>query len=234
MQHGQRRHPCLFLVVAALLLLARSEAFQDGDYVPVSRRGQFSQVRSNWHDLLGRYCPRFGSNRLVAVPIPHPITGSEVGSYKIMLALAGDRLYTHWLRILGPGAPEVPFLEVTLIRTGNDVISVRAEVGPVPDTYVHMHQQLKSEWVNATAWPKHLLVEYKWVERHEVNAIPGLYVLISSCLIVALVLVVSALLSNEAKVREFMADMAAEEPVQQGLGAGFDAPYRGSAAPKGD
>lgn len=55
------------------------------------------------------------------------------------------------------------------------------QVGPVPDTYVHMHQQLKSEWVNATAWPKHLLVEYKWVERHEVNAIPGLYVLISSC-----------------------------------------------------
>lgn len=51
----------------------------------------------------------------------------------------------------------------------------------------------------------------------------------------ALVLVVSALMSNEAKVREFMADMAAEEPlVQQGLGAGFDAPYRGSAAPKGD
>lgn len=56
----------------------------------------------------------------------------------------------------------------------------------------------------------------------------------STGLIVALVLVVSALLSNEAKVREFMADMAAEEPVQQGLGAGFDAPYRGSAAPKGD
>ena len=42
--------------------------------------------------------------------------------------LTGDRLYTRWLRILGPGAPAVPLLAVTLTRTGNDVMSVKAEV----------------------------------------------------------------------------------------------------------
>lgn len=54
-------------------------------------------------------------------------------------------------------------------------------MGPLPDAYLHMHQQLQAEWRNASAWPKHLLVEYTWQERHEVNAIPGLYVLISTC-----------------------------------------------------
>ena len=51
----------------------------------------------------------------------------------------------------------------------------------MPDGYLHLHQQLQAEWANATAWPKHLLVEYTWLERHEVNATPGLYVLITTC-----------------------------------------------------
>ena len=54
-------------------------------------------------------------------------------------------------------------------------------MSPVPDAFLHMHAQLEAEWGNATAWPKHLLVDYKWLERHEVNAVPGLYVLFSTC-----------------------------------------------------
>ena len=53
------------------------------------------------------------------------------------------------------------------------------QVVPVPAT--HMHDRLEAEWHNVTAWPKHLLVEYRWRERHEVNAIPGLYLLFATC-----------------------------------------------------
>jgi len=52
-------------------------------------------------------------------------------------------------------------------------------VVPVPAT--HMHDRLEAEWGNVTAWPKHLVVEYRWKERHEVNAIPGLYLLFATC-----------------------------------------------------
>ncbi len=59
------------------------------------------------------------------------------------------------------------------------LLSTWPQVVPVPAT--HMHDRLQAEWRNATAWPKHLLVEYRWRERHEVNAVPGLYLVFTTC-----------------------------------------------------
>ena len=59
------------------------------------------------------------------------------------------------------------------------LLRLRPQVVPVPAT--HMHDRLEAEWRNATAWPKHLLVEYRWRERHEVNAVPGLYLIFTTC-----------------------------------------------------
>ena len=41
---------------------------------------------------------------------------------------AGDRLYTHWLKLIGHGAYLIPMLEVELTRAGNDIKSVSAQV----------------------------------------------------------------------------------------------------------
>jgi hypothetical protein len=50
----------------------------------------------------------------------------------------------------------------------------------VPDHYLEQHAVLSEEWKNATRWPKHLLLDYRWREEHEVNAVPGMYVLFAT------------------------------------------------------
>lgn len=50
----------------------------------------------------------------------------------------------------------------------------------MPEHYLEQHKILTEEWGNATRWPKHLLLEYQWREEHEVNAVPGMYVLFAT------------------------------------------------------
>ena len=50
----------------------------------------------------------------------------------------------------------------------------------MPDHYLEQHAVLTEEWRNATRWPKHLLLDYRWREEHEVNAVPGMYVLFAT------------------------------------------------------
>jgi hypothetical protein len=54
------------------------------------------------------------------------------------------------------------------------------QVVHVPDHYLEQHAVLTDEWKNATRWPKHLLLDYRWREEHEVNALPGMYVLFAT------------------------------------------------------
>lgn len=50
----------------------------------------------------------------------------------------------------------------------------------MPDHYLEQHRILNEQWGNATAWPKHLLLDYRWREEHEVNAVPGMFVLFAT------------------------------------------------------
>ncbi len=50
----------------------------------------------------------------------------------------------------------------------------------MPEHYLERHPTLTAEWGNATTWPKHLLVDYRWRTAHEVDAIPGMYVLFAT------------------------------------------------------
>lgn len=142
---------------AALCLLRPCGAeYRVGDFVPTARRGQFHgvracaarsapvltrlapQSRTQWHDLLGRHCPKFGHTKTVrcwrlprrpqqaadfgtlrpqvAVPLPRPVAFSPGDEYKLALAFDGDRFLTPWLPVLGKRAPEVPLLQVELVR----------------------------------------------------------------------------------------------------------------------
>ncbi len=57
-----------------------------------------------------------------------------------------------------------------------------SQVLPVPQGYLYAHHQLLDEFKNATAWPKHLLVEYSWTTEHTVDALSALYVVFFLCM----------------------------------------------------
>ncbi|KAF5843216.1 hypothetical protein DUNSADRAFT_892 [Dunaliella salina] len=66
------------------------QAFRDGDFIQSARKSQFHGQRTHWHDLLGHHCPRYGHQRLVAMPLQKPIanfTGDD--DYKIQLSFDG-------------------------------------------------------------------------------------------------------------------------------------------------
>jgi hypothetical protein len=92
---------------------------------------------------------------------------------------AGDRYLTPWLKVLGPGAPPVPVVHVTVRRAGEDILGVKAMVHTAPVEYEHQHKALVDEWLNASAWPKHLLIRYHFVSEREVDLDQGLYVLMA-------------------------------------------------------
>lgn len=236
--------------VLIALLFPLVGGYQDGDFVSISRRGQFHEVRTHWHDLLARHCPHFGRTRVVVIPVPQPLGFKSVDTYKIGFSIAGDRLYTTWLKILGGSTPEVPMIEMTLVRMGEDIKSISAEVQPVPEHYSGHHAALVEEWANATQWPKHLLVDYKWKEEQEVDAVPGMYILFATALVAAIVVAVSALAHQQDNLQEFAGDIISEPDIfsptpssgrSQGdasAGGIYLSPgppaYRMSSAPKAD
>lgn len=52
----------------------------------------------------------------MAIPLPQPVGFLPGDDYKLALSFDGDRLHTPWLTLLGKSAPEVPLVEVTLVR----------------------------------------------------------------------------------------------------------------------
>uniref|UniRef100_A0A7R9W1U5 Transmembrane 9 superfamily member n=1 Tax=Chlamydomonas euryale TaxID=1486919 RepID=A0A7R9W1U5_9CHLO len=230
-------------------LFAVAAGFREGEFIPAARKAQFHEVRTQWHDLLGSHCPRFGQERLVALPLPRPHLPLEpkVDTYKIQLSFDGDRHVTHWLKVIGPGAPPVPVVHVTLRRAGEDILGVKAQVQIAPISYEHMHKPLVEEWQNASAWPKHLLIKYKFQSEHEVDLDRGIYVLMVMGLTVFFILVMGAAAGSEAKLSKFLHDMTSEAalafvPTQQAatsevvVGGGSEPliPHMYKGAGKGD
>jgi len=191
------------LACAALCALRPCDAeYHVGDFVPTARRAQFHgvraavvvvvaptarplsaacglQSRTQWHDLLGRHCPKFGHSKTVrprrqrrrppalltahaqvAVPLSRPVGFAAGDEYKLALAFDGDRFLTQWLPVLGKRAPEVPLLQVELVRlagarsprcahapraqthTGGYISAVHASSQAVPASYLRVHAEL--------------------------------------------------------------------------------------------
>ncbi|KAL4426500.1 hypothetical protein ABPG77_008358 [Micractinium sp. CCAP 211/92] len=210
----------LALRLLALLLLGiascRGSEFLEGDFIPAARRGQFHGQRTHWHDILGSHCPKFGVKRLVAVPLPQPVGYKVADEYKVQFSFDGDRHVTPWLTIIGKHAPLPPFVEVELVRTGNTIKSVSASVYALSHDDQMDHAVLVREFVNATHWPKHLLVNYRWRTQHEEDEEGGLLVLFSAGALVAVLLALNVVRTYQDKLQAFLADVAGEQP-----GAGF-------------
>ena len=109
----------LFLASPASPTLAASapSEFRTGEFIPTARRVQYHGTRSRWVDLASKHCPRFGSDGLLAIPLPAPIVpptkhqrkhgdGAAAdappllhGTYKVQFAFDGERVLTPWLTV---------------------------------------------------------------------------------------------------------------------------------------
>ena len=112
----------------------------------------------------------------MSLPLPEPIGFDHATDYKLQLSFDGDRIVTPWLQLIGRRAPEAPSLVVELSRSGDALVSVTVHVVNMHRTDMHYHR-VKNEFSDATKWPKHVPVHYKWKARHEVNSNRGLIVL---------------------------------------------------------
>ncbi|PSC71398.1 ATP-dependent helicase deoxyribonuclease subunit B [Micractinium conductrix] len=207
--------------LAALLLgvaAARATEFQESDFVPAARRAQFHGQRTHWHDILGSHCPKFGVKRLVAVPLPQPQGYKAADEYKLQLSFDGDSHVTPWLAIIGKHAASPPYVEVELVRTGSEIKSVSAQVFALDAEDQRDHAPLVKEFLNATHWPKHLLVHYTWRTQLDEDEESGLLVLFSAGAFVALLLGLNVARTYRDKLAAFLADVAGEAP-GTGLGA---------------
>lgn len=194
------------VVVFAVFLVGLAKAdFQEGEYIPTSRRAQYQAKRTHWHDLLGRHCPRFGLDKVVAVPLPKPVDFKPQGGtfeYKLSLSFNGDRFHTPWLSVIGKKINAVPMIEVDLVRSGSQLRSVRAKVVPAPGTIGDTHKQLLEEFGNIELWPKHLLIQYKWTSVDEIDVDRGLYMLFGGSLLLTTIASLSVVNSYQAKLAQ--------------------------------
>lgn len=210
-------HTLVFLLLAILAISCH--AFKEGEYISTSRKAQFpdatgSNIRSQWHDLLGSYCPRFGYNRLVAIPIPAPHASdlsTGLKEYKLQLSFDGDRYVTQWIKIMGPGAPSFPSVIVSLRKAGEDLLGVSSHVIETPVHYLHSHSRLVDEFKNASHWPKHLLVHYHWKSEHEADLDTGLLAVMIVSLLVLMVVLVNATRGSKSKLEQFIKEMTHQD-----------------------
>jgi hypothetical protein len=72
---------------------------------------------------MGQHCPKFGVKRLVAVPLPQPLSFKAADEYKLQLSFDGDSHLTPWLPIIGKRAASPPYVEVELVRSGDAIKS---------------------------------------------------------------------------------------------------------------
>lgn len=200
----------LSIVISACSVSLVAANYQDGEFVPSARRAQFHGVRTTWHDLLGRHCPRFGQDRVVAVPLPYPKGHHASDDYKISFSFDHDRLVTHWLRIIGKHAPAAPLVDIELTQRADILTSAKAKVLPVPKYYLRQHQQLLNEFQNSTHWPKHLLVQYHWRHNDALNVNAALYVLFGIGILTSAVMAVNVIVNYQQKLSEFLAHLATE------------------------
>lgn len=115
--------------------------------------------------------------RTVPAPTPTASVHASVLALRSPGSFAGDRHLTPWVPLLGQDAPAVPLVEVTLRRSGEELLGATAEVLEAPQEYQQRHPVLVAELRNVTHWPKHVLVHYQFDTRNEVDLDRGLYLL---------------------------------------------------------
>jgi len=194
----------LFRVWLLAGCLTASLAYNAGEIVPMARRGQYHNMRTEWHDALGRHCPRFAASQEVVLPIPRPVGYTNGEPYKMSLMLGREKYVTTWLLIMGLRKIQVPMVDMELQHFGGELRGVRATVVPLPPDYLQQHLEVARQFQNSTHWPKHIMIRYKWVEHKEVDVTLGLTLLFGASAILTTVLAIFILQSSKEKLSKFV------------------------------
>eukprot|EP00271_Cylindrocystis_brebissonii_P005075 TRINITY_DN17015_c0_g1_i1.p1 TRINITY_DN17015_c0_g1~~TRINITY_DN17015_c0_g1_i1.p1 ORF type:complete len:229 (-),score=43.51 TRINITY_DN17015_c0_g1_i1:1396-2082(-) len=189
-----------------LATCATAAGYAPGEIVPMSRRGQYHNMRTEWHDTLGRHCPRFAVEREVVLPIPRPIGLASHEVYKMAFMVGQERFSTPWLLILGLKNTKVPMLDVTLTHFSGELRGVRAKVVSMPDEFIERHVSVAEHFHNVTHWPKHILIRYRWEEEAEVDVTAGLFVLFGTGFVLTTLLALYILHSSKEKLSRFVSE----------------------------
>lgn len=149
-----------------------------------------------------RHCPRFGAATSAALPLERPESWSEGDTYKLSLSFAHDRLATPWLAVIGPGLDHLPLVDVELTHSAGELRSVKARLYELEDSFPALarHPEVAAHFRNATHWPKHLLVTYRWKEVLEVDALGGAFTLLGVGAMLAAVVMGTVLLEARHQV----------------------------------
>lgn len=182
----------LVLLLSACVNTARARTFHDGEFVASARRSQFRQQRTEWHDLLGRHCPRFGRHQVVTVPIQRPAKWVPDDDYKLMLSFDSERLITPWLPLIRSSHRRVPHVRVTFTTVGSEIRSVAAVVTELSGSFLTRHARLVEEFENPDVWPKHIVVEYFWDQLPDADPDSGLLAVLTASGLVCVLLTVTA------------------------------------------
>ncbi|KAL2614251.1 hypothetical protein R1flu_025943 [Riccia fluitans] len=200
---------CVF-VFGLVVFVERCSAYGQGDFVPMSRRGQYHSMRTSWIDQLGRHCPRFGIDNEVVLPLPKPTGYTGTDPYKIALLFGSEKYQTPWLFVVGRSSMEVPMIDVTLRYAGSDFLGATAKVVNMPDSYLNEHPNIKTNFWEPNNWPKHILVRYFWEEDSEIDVAAGLYVLFGSGLVLTVAMALHILQSSKDKLSRFIKENVVE------------------------
>jgi len=81
---------------------------------------------------------------------------------------------------------------------------------PLPDEFLLSDSDMYDEFSNTTHWPKHILLHYAWRSQPDVSLQPGLYVMLSVGLLVALLVSLNNLAGLQGKLQAFLRDVVGD------------------------
>jgi hypothetical protein len=96
---------------------------------------------------------------------------------------AAERLQTAWLTFLNPNKPFVPQLLVQFTAVGSEIRSVIVTMQPLSPEYLSHHKRLVEEFHDPSAWPKHLIIVYRWSLLEDEDVASGTLVLLATCVL---------------------------------------------------
>ena len=184
-----------------------------GDIVPTSARMHFKSTkqRTQWVDVLEKHCPSFGKNKMVAFRVERPssltmVMPEEGDEIKIQFAFDNERHFTVWLPLqfssltatsttaLKGREKKVPMIAFTFTHHIGHIVNVKSESSfiEMKGAKKQLHHQhfeaLAEEWSSTSslrsAWPKHVLLKYEFIEKESVDVNKGLGVLMAFMLLV--------------------------------------------------
>ncbi|RXH81982.1 hypothetical protein DVH24_036323 [Malus domestica] len=174
------------------------------------------QMKTEWHDMIGRHCPIFAVNREVLVPIAKPMGYTGADAYKISFQVGREKFLIPWLFVINRKSSEVPMIDVHLRYSGSDLHGVTAKVVDMPHHYLEIHPDIRKQFWDAQHWPKHVLVRYTWEEQSEIDVTSGFYVLFGSGLMLSFILSIYILQSSRDKLARFVRERVAESNMPAG------------------